>query len=116
MRSAKLAALALSVLLAGTVLAGDTRPVAAGHAASGAWETLRGPSASLIDVDFVGLASGWAVGAGGTILHTSDGGTTWTAQASGTTGGLLGVDFADTANGCVTIPLTQGNSYDILFA
>ncbi len=38
---------------------------------------------------------GWAVGAQGTILYTSDGGTTWTAMASGTTASLHGV-FATT--------------------
>ena len=29
--------------------------------------------------------TGWAVGTYGQILKTTDGGTTWTAQASGTT-------------------------------
>jgi photosystem II stability/assembly factor-like uncharacterized protein len=42
---------------------------------------------------------GWAVGDGGTILHTSDGGTTWTAQTSGTTNLLSLVEFTDANTG-----------------
>ena len=41
------------------------------------------------------------MGAAGTILHTSDGGATWTAQASipATTQSLAGVAFADANDG-----------------
>ena len=38
-------------------------------------------------------------GAGGTIRHTTNGGTTWTAQTSGTTQTLNGVAFVDASNG-----------------
>ena len=41
----------------------------------------------------------WAVGANGTIVHTADGGYKWTAQVSGTTAALHGVDFIDTDSG-----------------
>ncbi len=42
-----------------------------------AWEPQTNPSNSwLFDVDFVNENSGWAVGPDGTIIHTSDGGTT----------------------------------------
>ena len=34
----------------------------------------------LHDVDFIDARQGWAVGAGGSILHTGDGGDTWTVQ------------------------------------
>lgn len=38
---------------------------------------------------------GWAVGDGGVILKTEDGGRTWSQQSSGTTEDLLGVDSFD---------------------
>ena len=39
----------------------------------------------ILDYAFVDDNRGWAVGQGGTILATADGGVTWNAQASGTT-------------------------------
>jgi photosystem II stability/assembly factor-like uncharacterized protein len=47
---------------------------------------------------------GWAVGGTvftGTIVHTSDGGSTWSPQNSGTSDDLFGVSFADANNGWV---------------
>ena len=44
-------------------------------------------------------AHGWAVGDGGTILSTQDGGATWTAQTSNTTQNLHAVAFSDGAHG-----------------
>jgi len=54
-------------------------------------------TADLAAVDFSDSSDGWAVGAAGTILHTTDGGATWTAQAAtpATTQSLAGVAFAD---------------------
>ncbi len=43
--------------------------------------------------------TGTAVGAEGTILHTTDGGATWTLQSSGTTVPLSGVTFVDANTG-----------------
>jgi len=43
--------------------------------------------------------AGWAVGNGGTIVHTSNGGATWSPQTSGTGGFLFGVSFVDANNG-----------------
>jgi photosystem II stability/assembly factor-like uncharacterized protein len=40
---------------------------------------------SLYGVTFTDASHGWAVGGTGTILATSNGGATWTAQSSGTT-------------------------------
>jgi photosystem II stability/assembly factor-like uncharacterized protein len=37
----------------------------------------------LLDVFFANVDVGWVAGAGGTILHTTDGGKTWTAQLGG---------------------------------
>jgi len=56
---------------------------------------------SLSDVVFVDASNGWAVGDSGTITHTTDGGGTWTVQASGTMLRLNDVAFVDANNGWV---------------
>jgi photosystem II stability/assembly factor-like uncharacterized protein len=61
-------------------------------------------SLDLLGINFSDANNGWAVGGselgGGTILHTSDGGTTWTVQVpNGTTVGLQAVQFADASHG-----------------
>ena len=50
---------------------------------------------------FADESDGWAVGAAGTILHTTDGGTTWLAQSAtpATSEDLAGVAFADESDG-----------------
>ena len=48
---------------------------------------------------FADAGDGWAVGAGGVILHTTDGGGTWVSQSSGVLTGLSGVAFADASHG-----------------
>ena len=54
----------------------------------------------LTGVTFVDPRDGWAVGAGGTILHTGDGGATWVAQtAPPATPDLTGVTFVDPRDG-----------------
>jgi photosystem II stability/assembly factor-like uncharacterized protein len=53
-------------------------------------------------VDFVDLLTGWAVGEGGKIIKTTDGGATWNAQVSGTTGSLSAVTFLDSQTGWAT--------------
>ena len=50
-------------------------------------------------VAFVNASDGWAVGFGGTILHTTNGGATWTVQNSGTTSDLYGVAFVNASDG-----------------
>jgi photosystem II stability/assembly factor-like uncharacterized protein len=73
---------------------------ASGAHAVGAWrEQLPSLGRPLRGIDFVDLDHGWAVGDGGTVLATSDGGAHWTSQVSGTTGSLQSVDFADVDNG-----------------
>jgi uncharacterized repeat protein (TIGR01451 family) len=44
-------------------------------------------------------SNGWAVGESGTILHTSDGGGTWSPQTSGTSVLLFAVSFVDANDG-----------------
>lgn len=55
----------------------------------------------LYSVYFIDLNFGTAVGHFGTILRTTDGGTTWTKQNSGTTINLWGVCFIDSNTGFV---------------
>ncbi len=55
----------------------------------------------LFSVAFPDQTHGWACGRWGRILHTSDGGATWTVQASGTDFTLTGVSFPDTHTGWI---------------
>jgi len=62
---------------------------------------------SLFDVYFVSKDEGWVTGAAGTILHTKDGGTNWTAQLGGDPhaegGDLKHVFFKDATHGWAQI-------------
>jgi photosystem II stability/assembly factor-like uncharacterized protein len=51
--------------------------------------------AALHDIAFVDRDFGWAVGAHGTIFHTTDGGGHWHRQHPGTNADLLGVSFVN---------------------
>lgn len=53
----------------------------------------------LFSVTFPTEKEGWACGRYGTILHTADGGQTWSPQSSGTTFTLSGISFSDAKNG-----------------
>ena len=67
----------------------------------GTWQ-LQAPLATGEDVhgvDRISLADAWAVGDGGLILHSADGGVTWTRQTSGTTEQLDAVRFLDASRG-----------------
>lgn len=58
------------------------------------------PTGSLLnDVVFINGSVGWAVGGGGTIIYTNDGGTSWTEQNSGIGNTLNGVSFVNDRNG-----------------
>jgi photosystem II stability/assembly factor-like uncharacterized protein len=52
-----------------------------------------GAEPELYSVRFTGKKRGWVVGNHGRILHTDDGGETWTLQTSGTSAALYHVDF-----------------------
>jgi photosystem II stability/assembly factor-like uncharacterized protein len=58
-----------------------------------------GTTSQLFGVSFTDANTGTAVGQGGTIVRTADGGATWTAQNSGTTKYLFRVSFTDANNG-----------------
>ncbi|GEM_PF-4381906 len=83
---------------------------------TGAWEFLRGPdprrgsSLTFDGLALVDRSTAWVVGASGTILKTTDGGESWSAQPSGSTKGLDDVQFLDTSVGQAV-----GESGTILF-
>lgn len=58
------------------------------------WEPEEHGTQQLHGVSHAGAATAWAVGAGGTILATTDGGNTWAPQASGIGTGLKAVAAA----------------------
>lgn len=63
------------------------------------WENPLPQGNTLHTVYFVNTATGWAVGEAGTILHSLDGGATWSLQASGTALDLSDVHFVDMQHG-----------------
>ena len=56
---------------------------------------------SFYGVKFISAKVGWAVGVPGTIMKTTDGGTTWDVQLHNTNYGLYGISFADSNTGTV---------------
>lgn len=54
---------------------------------------------NLYATKFISATEGWAVGAFGLIVHTTDGGKSWQPQPSKTTEPLFSVDFSDAKNG-----------------
>jgi photosystem II stability/assembly factor-like uncharacterized protein len=55
-----------------------------------------GVAGNLEQVFFANTTTGWAVGAGGTIVATTSGGTTWTVQTSGTGQALRDIECVST--------------------
>ena len=58
-----------------------------------------GTTSELRGVCFTDANNGTAVGEGGLILHTTDGGNSWVRQTSGTVFTLFGVSFSDANHG-----------------
>ncbi|GEM_PF-6426482 len=56
-----------------------------------------GTTSTLYDIECFSSTTCLVVGAGGTILKTTNGGTTWTAKTSGTTEDLNGLDIVGTS-------------------
>jgi photosystem II stability/assembly factor-like uncharacterized protein len=65
------------------------------------WQYPQPTGNDLYDVCFADDLHGWAVGVTGIIIYTSDGGTTWELQQSGTTLTLRSVSFIDSSTGWV---------------
>lgn len=75
-----------------------------------------GTGADLVSVDFVDVHRGWAVGEGGVILATSDGGAHWLFENSGTIDNLFSVSFVDVQHGwgvgdCGVLMTADGGSH-----
>ncbi len=74
--------------------------------------------AALLAVDFVTPQRGWAVGHRGTIWHTTDGGSNWNLQTSGSSSTLSSVSFADAQRGWAvggqSVPYTQRSQAVVL--
>jgi photosystem II stability/assembly factor-like uncharacterized protein len=75
--------------------------------AQSSWELVHAPTFEnfLNDVHFVDAQTGWAVGSGGIVYKSIDGGVSWTRQAEGVTG-IAGVNaqivhFVDTQTGFI---------------
>ena len=82
----------LNHLLFAVALACACLPTLCGADVPNGWSgQASGAGVPLRAVHFLDAQLGWAVGDGGTILHTSDGGATWTAQTSGMAGVLYGI-------------------------
>ena len=65
---------------------------------------------NLKDVIFLDTNKGFAIGEGGLIIQTTDGGTTWVNQESGTTISLNRICFIDGNNGWIAGGEQTGNS------
>ena len=63
------------------------------------WQNPLPQGNTLNSVDFINSNTGWAVGGYGTILKTTNGGTNWTSQTSGTSNTLCSVNFVDQNTG-----------------
>lgn len=92
-------------LLDGIVIGGDESDTSAliwTTANSGlTWTPVTPPANTyyLRALDFVDDNDGWAVGRFGSIIHTTDGGASWIAQANPATTTLFDVDFSDNDHG-----------------
>jgi photosystem II stability/assembly factor-like uncharacterized protein len=67
------------------------------------WEIIRQATwrTDFADVCFLDEQTGWAVGSGGVIAHTTDGGKTWRPQHSGVKDDLRLVTFVDATHGWI---------------
>src|SRR5208283_954319 len=100
------------------------------HSQSGwFWQNPLPQGNTLSGVSFTDASTGTAVGDAGTILRTTNGGTSWTIQPSGTTNNLFGISFTGTSAGTAVgqygaifrttnggaswTPQTSGTTYDL---
>jgi photosystem II stability/assembly factor-like uncharacterized protein len=94
--------LTLELLLLTIVLALPDGAFAYRVAGAGGWSTqTSGTVGNFLGIAFSDATNGWAVGEGGMIVATTNGGVTWSAQVSGTTQDLNAVAFVDATHGLV---------------
>ncbi len=55
----------------------------------------------LVAISFVNATTGWVAGSNGTVLNTTNAGTTWTGQTTNTTANINGIYFANTTTGWI---------------
>jgi len=82
--------------LTNTTVVGDGGAIIRSTNAGATWRVIRNVdigNTSLINAAFYDSNQGWAVGTYGVITHTTNGGTVWSKQTSGTSSFLWGVDF-----------------------
>jgi len=65
------------------------------------WALQRTATVRLYGIDFIDQNEGWVVGNNGTIFHTTNRGTNWNTQTSGTTVSLRDVEFLSSTRGWV---------------
>ena len=70
-----------------------------GASAGGAWTKQTISNRNLAAVSFPTPQRGWAVGTGGSVVATTNGGATWKASTTGTGLNLVAVDFVDATHG-----------------
>jgi photosystem II stability/assembly factor-like uncharacterized protein len=63
------------------------------------WKRPKPQGYDLLSVDFINPFEGWASGEHGTILHTTDGGSTWTIQSLAITNHINVINFVDSQHG-----------------
>ena len=65
------------------------------------WSMRSSLGVDLFAVTCVGNLKGWAVGQGGAVMHTEDGGQTWAPEQSNLVAALRGVHFSDALHGVI---------------
>src|SRR6266850_1956645 len=63
------------------------------------WQSPVPQGNTLLSVEFIDNAQGWATGEDGTIIHTSTGGTSWDEQEYGLTDNVLALAMASDTEG-----------------
>ena len=91
----------LTAWLAAVVAGPIAGPLAAPSAQAATWyaQNPSNPPGYCYDVDFVDANRGWAVGQGGYVYVTGDGGVNWAAQGQAAEDGLRSIDFVDADHG-----------------
>ncbi len=89
-----------AALAALAVLPGVARALAPDGAHGWYWQMPQ-PAAALNGCTFAAPGQAWAVGLGGLVERSTDGGATWAAQPTGSDADLWSVAFADADHGCV---------------
>jgi len=90
--------------LTNVTVVGDGGAIIRSTNSGNTWRVIRNVdigNTSLLNVAFSDANRGWTVGTYGVITHTTNGGTVWSKQTSGTQSFLWGVDFPDPQTGWI---------------